>query len=119
MIGGIWAYYISFIYPQFAVDPLVTIGAVLMAFLGGKGTIWGPALGAFILVPVQQYLAYKLGASQLYLVGYASVFLLIMLLLPRGILPSIEDRLARRGADPGGRDTGGSEAPSLPEQVVA
>jgi branched-chain amino acid transport system permease protein len=83
MIGGIWAYYISFIYPQFAVDPLVTIGAVLMAFLGGKGTIWGPALGAFILVPVQQYLAYKLGASQLYLVGYASVFLAIMLLLPR------------------------------------
>ena len=63
MIGGIWAYYIAFIYPQFAVDPLVTIGAVLMAFLGGKGTLWGPALGAFILVPVQQYLAYKLGAS--------------------------------------------------------
>jgi branched-chain amino acid transport system permease protein len=119
MIGGIWAYYISFIYPQFAVDPLVTIGAVLMAFLGGKGTIWGPALGAFILVPVQQYLAYKLGASQLYLVGYASVFLLIMLLLPRGILPSIEDRLAHRRADPRGPDTGGSEAPSLPEQVVA
>jgi branched-chain amino acid transport system permease protein len=119
MIGGIWAYYIAFIYPQFAVDPLVTIGAVLMAFLGGKGTIWGPALGAFILVPVQQYLAYKLGASQLYLVGYASVFLLIMLLLPRGILPSIEDRLARRRPDPRGRDTGGSEAASLPEQVVA
>ncbi|MEN3283313.1 MAG: hypothetical protein V7607_4453 [Solirubrobacteraceae bacterium] len=119
MLGGIWAYYISFIYPQFAVDPLVTIGAVLMAFLGGKGTIWGPALGAFILVPVQQYLAYRLGASQLYLVGYASVFLVIMLLLPRGILPSIEDRLARRRADPRGRDADGSEAPSRSEQVVA
>ncbi|HEY1594200.1 MAG TPA: branched-chain amino acid ABC transporter permease, partial [Thermoleophilaceae bacterium] len=46
MIGGAWAYYISFIYPQFAVDPLVTIGAVLMAFLGGKGTVWGPTVGA-------------------------------------------------------------------------
>ena len=119
MIGGIWAYYISFIYPQFAVDPLVTIGAVLMAFLGGKGTIWGPALGAFILVPVQQYLAYKLGASQLYLVGYASVFLVIMLLVPRGILPSIEDRLARRRTGPPRRDVDGAEAPPRPEQVVA
>jgi branched-chain amino acid transport system permease protein len=119
MIGGIWAYYIAFIYPQFAVDPLVTIGAVLMAFLGGKGTIWGPALGAFILVPVQQYLAYKLGASQLYLVGYASVFLAIMLLVPRGILPSIEDRRARRRADPRGADADGSDAPARPEQVVA
>jgi branched-chain amino acid transport system permease protein len=119
MIGGIWAYYIAFLYPQFAVDPLVTIGAVLMAFLGGKGTIWGPALGAFILVPVQQYLAYKLGASQLYLVGYASVFLAIMLLVPRGILPSIEDRRARRRADPRGPGVDGTEAPSRPEQVVA
>jgi branched-chain amino acid transport system permease protein len=98
MIGGIWAYYLTFIYPQFAVDPLVTIGAVLMTFLGGKGTLWGPALGAFILVPLQQYMAYRLGASDLYLLGYAAVFLLIMLLLPRGIIPSLKDRLARRQA---------------------
>jgi branched-chain amino acid transport system permease protein len=106
MAGGVWAYYLSFIYPQFAVDPLVTIGAVLMAFLGGKGTLWGPTLGAFILVPTQQYLAYRLGSSELYLVGYAAVFLAIMLALPRGILPSLQDRLARRppvGADAPGR----------------
>ena len=38
MAGCIWAYYVGFIYPQFAIDPLVTIGAVLMAFLGGRGT---------------------------------------------------------------------------------
>jgi branched-chain amino acid transport system permease protein len=119
MVGGIWGYYIAFIYPQFAVDPLVTIGAVLMAFLGGKGTIWGPALGAFILVPVQQYLAYRLGASQLYLVGYASVFLVIMLLVPRGILPSLQDRMARRSAGPTARGVDGAEAGSRPEQVIA
>jgi branched-chain amino acid transport system permease protein len=98
MAGGVWAYYIGFIYPQFAIDPLITIGMVLMAYLGGKGTLWGPALGAFILVPTQQYLAYRLGASELYLVGYSAVFLLVMLLLPRGILPSLADRIARRRA---------------------
>ena len=92
MAGGVWAYYIAFIYPQFAVDPLITIGMVLMVYLGGKGTIWGPVLGAFILVPAQQYLAYRLGASRLYLVGYSAVFLGVMLLLPRGILPSLGDR---------------------------
>ena len=63
---GVWAYYLAFIYPQFAVDPLVTIGMVLMTFLGGRGTLWGPVLGAFMLVPAQQYLAYRLGASELY-----------------------------------------------------
>ncbi len=98
MAGGAWAYYIGFIYPQFAVDPLITIGAVLMTFLGGRGTLWGPMLGAFILVPAQQYLAYELGASQLYLVSYAAVFLVIILVLPRGILPSIADWRASRRA---------------------
>jgi branched-chain amino acid transport system permease protein len=91
MVGGVWAYYLSFIYPQFAVDPLVTIGMVLMVYLGGRGTLWGPVLGAFILVPAQKYLAYRLGASDLYLVGYSSVFLVVILLLPRGILPSLAD----------------------------
>jgi branched-chain amino acid transport system permease protein len=96
MAGGIWAYYIGFIYPQFAVDPLVTVGAVLMAFLGGRGTIWGPTLGALILVPAQQYLAYSEGASELYLIAYAAIFLVVMLVLPRGILPSVRDRIATR-----------------------
>lgn len=113
MCGGVWAYYIGFIYPQFAFDPLVTIGMVLMAYLGGKGTLWGPVLGAFILVPAQQYLAYRLGASELYLVGYSAVFLMVMLLLPRGILPSLADRLAaRRGARPAAPD--GSKAVVAP-----
>jgi branched-chain amino acid transport system permease protein len=111
MAGGVWAYYIAFIYPQFAVDPLVTIGMVLMVYLGGRGTLWGPVLGAFILVPAQQYLAYRLGASELYLVGYSAVFLVVMLLLPRGILPSLSDRLRRMrvGRPPGRR----------PEEAVA
>lgn len=94
--GAIWAYYVSFIYPQFAVDPLITIGMVLMTFLGGRATLWGPVIGAFLLAPAQQYLAYQFGGAQLYLVAYAAVFLLVMLLLPRGILPTLTDRLTGR-----------------------
>jgi len=66
---------------------------VLMVFLGGRGTLWGPVLGAFVLESGQQYLAYELGASQFYLIAYAMIFLLIMLALPRGILPSLAGRL--------------------------
>ena len=96
MVGGVWAYYEGFIYPQFAVDPLVTIAIVLMTFLGGRATLWGPVLGAFILETAQQTLAYSLGGSQFYLIAYAMVFLLVMLLMPRGIVPSIQDFLRRR-----------------------
>jgi branched-chain amino acid transport system permease protein len=96
MVGGVWAYYEGFIYPQFAFDPLITIAIVLMTFLGGRGTLWGPVLGAFILETAQQTLAYSLGGSQFYLIAYALVFLLVMLLMPRGIIPSIQDTLRRR-----------------------
>lgn len=96
MVGGVWAYYEGFIYPQFAVDPLLTIAIVLMTFLGGRATLWGPVLGAFLLELAQQYLAYTLGGSQLYLIAYALVFLLVMLVLPRGIVPSVQERLRRR-----------------------
>jgi branched-chain amino acid transport system permease protein len=96
MVGGVWAYYEGFIYPQFAIDPLVTIAIVLMTFLGGRATLWGPVLGAFILETAQQTLAYSLGGSQFYLIAYAMVFLLVMLVMPRGIVPSIQDGLRRR-----------------------
>jgi len=110
MIGAVWAYYLGFIYPQFAVDPLIMIGSLLPVFLGGAGTVWGPILGAGILVPAQQWLAYRYGATELYLIAYAAVFLVIMLLLPRGILPSLRDVIARRHDRP--------HAPAVPADMV-
>jgi len=117
MAGGIWAYYEGFIYPQFAIDPLVTIGAVLMAFLGGRGTIWGPTLGALILVPAQSYLAFTQGASQLYLIAYAGVFLAIMLVMPRGIIPSLTDLVNSWRTRNGAAQTGPGEPAPRPTGV--
>ena len=45
MAGGVWAYYIGFIYPQFAIDPLITIGMVLMAYPRRQGDALGPGPG--------------------------------------------------------------------------
>ena len=41
--------------------------------------------------PAQLEFAYRFGASRLYLVFYAAVFLIVILLLPRGIVPSVTD----------------------------
>ncbi|MGZ4567053.1 MAG: branched-chain amino acid ABC transporter permease [Blastococcus sp.] len=113
MVGGVWAYYEGFIYPQFAVDPLITIAIVLMTFLGGRATLWGPVIGAFILEMAQQYLAYTLGGSQFYLIAYALVFLVVILLLPRGIMPSLQDRLRQRRR----RRAAGNGPPGVPAGV--
>ncbi|HET7744587.1 MAG TPA: branched-chain amino acid ABC transporter permease [Gaiellaceae bacterium] len=105
MVGGVWAYYLTFIYPESSIDPLVTIGAILMTFLGGRGTLWGPTVGALVLVPAQQYMITTLGASQFYLVGYAAVFMVVLLVLPRGILPSLRSAVdAQRERQRIGRD---------------
>jgi branched-chain amino acid transport system permease protein len=91
MIGAVYAYYVTYLYPQFAFDPLIGISMVLMAFLGGLGTVSGPVIGALLLEPAQMEFAYRFGASRLYLVFYAAVFLVVILLLPRGIVPSVAD----------------------------
>ncbi len=96
MAGGLWGYYITYLYPQFAMDPNTMFAIVLMTYLGGKGTLWGPVVGAFIVAPAKEYLAYTLGASELYLIGYAVLFLGVMFFLPRGIIPTLADFVARR-----------------------
>lgn len=118
MVGGVWAYYEGFIYPQFAIDPLLTIAIVLMTFLGGRGTLWGPVIGAFILETAQQTLAYSLGGSQFYLIAYAMVFLLVMLLMPRGIVPSLQDALRRRRRRVAVDGTAGRRPPAAVDPVV-
>jgi branched-chain amino acid transport system permease protein len=114
MIGGVYGYYVTYIYPQFVVDPLIGISMVLMVFLGGLGTLSGPVLGALILEPAQLWLAYKYGASRLYLVLYASVSLGVILLLPRGIIPSLGELLMRWRAKAGGPKgaAGASDSPA-------
>jgi branched-chain amino acid transport system permease protein len=97
MIGAVYGYYVTYIYPQFAIDPLIGLSMVLMAFLGGLGTLWGPVLGAVILEYLQLTLAYNLGASELYLVFYAAAFLVAIRLMPRGIIPSVVDLAGRFG----------------------
>jgi branched-chain amino acid transport system permease protein len=93
--GAIWAYYLSLVYPGFAFDPILSLSVVLFAFLGGVRSLWGPVVGAALIVPVQQYLAFRFGASHLYLIAYAAVFLLVIYLLPNGIVPSGRQYLAK------------------------
>jgi branched-chain amino acid transport system permease protein len=95
MIAGVWGYYQGYIYPAFAFDPLVSISMVLMAFLGGMGTVSGPVIGALLLKPAQLLLAYYVGASRLYLLMYAAVFLVVIQFLPQGIVPSAAALVAR------------------------
>ena len=91
--GGIWAYFLGSIYPQSAFDPLFDIALALMGFIGGIGTISGPLLGALVLESFQQKLTQTFSTDGLYLIIYGALFLAVLLLLPRGIVPSVAERV--------------------------
>jgi branched-chain amino acid transport system permease protein len=93
LVGGVWVYFLGQVYPQFAFDPQFDISVALMAFLGGLGTLSGPVLGALLLEPLQQYFTLRFSAGSLYLIIYGALFLLVIVFLPRGIIPTAGDRL--------------------------
>jgi branched-chain amino acid transport system permease protein len=109
MAGGIYAYFLGQIFPQFAFDPLFDLSIALMAFLGGLGTVLGPLLGALVLESLQQYFTQQYGASQAYLIIYGALFLLVVLVLPRGIIPSIEELIGRWRTRSSAPDSGPEE----------
>ncbi len=89
MVGAVHAYFLESIYPAFAFDPLFDIALALMGFLGGLGTLAGPILGALILEPAQQYFTMQFSQNGYYLIIYGGMFLTIILLLPEGIIPTL------------------------------
>jgi branched-chain amino acid transport system permease protein len=56
---------------------------VLMALIGGLGTITGPVVGAFVVVAMQDYLAF---IGQLVLVIQGAIFVVIVLCARRGLV---------------------------------
>jgi branched-chain amino acid transport system permease protein len=88
MAGGLWFYFIGQALPQFAFDPFFDLSVVVMAFLGGLGTIAGPILGALIIEPGQQWLTLQYTNEYLSEILLGVLFLAVILFLPRGIIPT-------------------------------
>jgi branched-chain amino acid transport system permease protein len=65
---------------------------VLMTLVGGLGTVFGPVVGAFIIVGMQQYLS---GLGQWVTVIQGTVFVVCVLTFRRGIIGEIAHYLRR------------------------
>jgi branched-chain amino acid transport system permease protein len=90
MIGSVWFYYLTQVQPNTGFDPLFDLTIVLMAFLGGYGSIGGTVLGALIIEPVTLWLNTQPQFSGGYLseILLGAVFLVVALFMPRGIVPT-------------------------------
>ena len=54
MAGGIYGYYLTFIDPSGMFDIVLSVQIVLAVILGGRGTIWGPVIGAFLIESINE-----------------------------------------------------------------
>jgi branched-chain amino acid transport system permease protein len=96
--GGIYSYFFTYIDPGFVFDIFTSVTMVLIAILGGRGTLWGPVLGAFIMQPLANWVVSQFGGTQIHLTVFGGILLFVMLFMPQGILPAVNEFFARRSA---------------------
>jgi len=89
LIGTAYARYISFVDPYLLASPVLTIEIVLFATIGGLGTVFGPVIGAGLLVPLGEILRGQLGGALpgMHYFIYGVVLIAVILGTPRGLAP--------------------------------
>jgi branched-chain amino acid transport system permease protein len=85
--GTFYAQLVRYIYPKGIMNLEFAFEIAFIAIVGGRGTIAGPILGSFLLVPVAELTRLYLGGSYLgiHLVMYGIVLMIVMIFQPRGI----------------------------------
>ena len=63
MAGSVYGYYLSFVDPIGMFSIITSALIVLSVILGGRGTLFGPVLGAFIIQPVNIYANQAFGGA--------------------------------------------------------
>jgi branched-chain amino acid transport system permease protein len=97
--GTFYAQYVLVLDPERLLSADISIIVLLMTVLGGSGTLWGPALGAAILIPLSEYSRIWFGGTgrTIDLIVYGLLILAVCIWRPNGILSLFEERIRRRG----------------------
>ncbi|MGO9122330.1 MAG: branched-chain amino acid ABC transporter permease [Desulfomonilaceae bacterium] len=88
ILGGIEAYWITYITPPDAFSVHKTVQMVIMTLLGGMGTFLGPIIGASFLTLLSEVLGTKF--VEYYLIMVGAIIIGIILIVPRGIIGTIK-----------------------------
>jgi branched-chain amino acid transport system permease protein len=93
LAGAFYMNYMAFIDPQVVFSlHHISIMAILVSIIGGVGTIWGPPLGAFIMVWLQETFRSSLFGlaprwiSEAHLLAFGILVILVIRYLPNGIM---------------------------------
>jgi branched-chain amino acid transport system permease protein len=93
--GAIYASWVNYIDPPDVFDVLLAIKPMVMVLLGGLGTIFGPPLGAIILLSFEELVWRSFLTVHAAALGF--IIVVLVLFLPNGILALVRERLVGRG----------------------
>ncbi len=91
VVGAFYAHFIGIITPE-ALRTSHALEILIIAYVGGRGSIWGSILAAFILIPLLEILR---GLGELKFVIYGVLLILIMIYYPGG-LASLWDNMKNK-----------------------
>lgn len=89
--GAIYAYWISFIEPPAVFDIGISIKMFVIVLLGGVGTVFGPAIGAFGIQLLENEVWGNFLGYNLMILG--GILIVIVLFMPRGVVTFGRDRV--------------------------
>jgi len=86
--GSFYAQYVLFIDPDSVFPLMISVIPCLIATLGGVGTIWGPVIGSFILIPISEFTRIYLGGGGkgTDLILYGFLIIIISVYQPFGLI---------------------------------
>ena len=89
VVGAFYGVYIGILVPtqqEFGISR--TTEVLTMAYVGGRGTLWGSLLGAFALVGIQEVFRV---VDEWRLVIYGAFLILVLMVFPRGLAGGVKD----------------------------
>lgn len=92
MAGAVWGYSLTYVRPSVFFTIGIAAQMVLMAIIGGRGTVAGPVMGAVLLVAVNEMSVARFGSSELNIVVTGVILLIVLIFFPLGIVGSLRQR---------------------------
>jgi branched-chain amino acid transport system permease protein len=87
LAGGLSAYWAGFVQQGTVFTPLITVKVIVIAILGGSGTLAGPVIGVLFIQYLEQIVGPTL--ADLNQIIYGLIVMAVAVLLPRGVVPSL------------------------------
>lgn len=107
VFGSIYAQYILYIDPFMVFSMSVSMKIVLLTVLGGLGSLWGPVIGAAILIPLSEYTRILFGGTGkgIDLIIFGLLIIMVACFQPQGLIGLLErsGKLLREGESMGAR----------------